>query len=286
VPERVSRYLACNPFNPKKVLDLATTMRDRRRARGASTPVGVWASQQLKDWISTPDSALLQLQGSAWLAQQSRDLASDLIQLLQATSVPVIWYLSSISSMGRVRISAVDVLRSLIEQTLNQQHQDMDGSQQHPPAWRLNDAHFSNCKTDHDWLRLLVAVVNHLPRLVIVIDTHQEAADDMLGVVRAFWDEMKAQRVTSVVKVLVLTYGANKAGHGLLGDFPVVPAAFGGGGGRSPRGSLSSPRAGSARAALRFRNNPRMGTLRSVVASQGPEELKPFVLKLVGHGTG
>jgi hypothetical protein len=271
IHDRVMQYLACNTFNPQQVLSLATTMRDRRRARGGSTPPGVWASKQLQDWISNPESALLQVQGSVLRAEQTRDLASDLIQLLQATSQPVIWYLSSASSSGQARVSVTDILRSLIEQTISQ-HQHAQGSQ----PWRLNDSHFQHCKTDSDWLRLFVAVINHMSKLIIVIDAHQEAAGEVLSVIKEFWDDMTAQKVATIVKVLVLTYGTES--KAILGDFPVLPATSAARG--SPRRSSgSSRRAGLSRTGSRFQS-PRTGT------PGGPEALKPFVLQLVSHGNG
>lgn len=269
------QYLARNTFNPQQALSLATTMRDRRRARGASIPPGIWASKHLQDWISNPESALLQVQGSILRAEQTRDLASDLIQLLQSTDQPVVWYLSSTSSPGQANASAsvsvTDIVRSLIEQTIRQ-HQHAQGSQ----PWRLNDSHFQHCKTDRDWLRLFVAVLNHMPRLIIVIDAHQEAAGEVLGVVKEFWDDMKTQNVDTIVKVLVLTYGTES--RAMLGDFPVLAAAFAAP--RSPRrASGSSRRAGLIRTGSRFQN-ARTGT------AGGPEALKPFVLQLVSHENG
>ncbi|KAG7292113.1 hypothetical protein NEMBOFW57_002146 [Staphylotrichum longicolle] len=206
--------------------------------------------------------------------EQTRDLASDLIQLLQSTDQPVVWYLSSTSSNGQATasVSVTDIVRSLIEQTISQ-HQHAQGSQ----PWRLNDSHFQHCKTDRDWLRLFVAVLNHMPRLIIVIDAHQEAAGEVLGVVKDFWDDMKTQNVAAIVKVLVLTYGTES--RAMLGDFPVLAAAFAAP--RSPRrASGASRRAGLIRTGSRFQN-ARTGT-----AAGGPEALKPFVLQLVSHGNG
>jgi hypothetical protein len=272
--ERVARYLACNPYDPKQAFDLATTTRQRRRARGGSIPPGVWASQQLRDWLSDPGSALLQLRGSVFRAEQSRDLASDLIQLVQTTSLPVIWYLSNASPTGWARVSVINVLRSLIEQAMSQ----------HPPAqgsreWNLNDMQFQNCKTDKDWLRLFVAVIHHIPKLVIVIDAHQEASDNLLDVMREFWDEMKDQNITTIVKILVLTYGNGPAA--LLSEFPVFSATSKTGG-RTPRMSRAGARAGSARTSRVY--TARVGALRSTMPSQGPEQLEPLVLQLASDG--
>ena len=275
-PRKNQRYLVRNVLDPNQALKLATAMRDRDRARGGFVFPGIWASNQLRDWISSPDSALLQLRGSVLRAGQPRDVASDLIELLQATSLPVVWYLSSTSSLGQVRVSMIDIFRSFIEQTINQ-HRHAQSNQ----PLRLNEGHFGNCKTEEDWQRLFVAVLSHLSKLVIVIDAHQDASGDVLTAINKFRDDMKAQNVATVVKVLVLTYGT--APKAVLSDFPILPATSTTG--RSPRESLgSSRRTGLPRTGLRFQSR-RPRALRVSPSSSGPEELKPFVLQLVAHET-
>ncbi len=245
-PERITRYLVRNMFDPNQALKLSAVMRDRDRARGGSVFPGAWTSTHLRDWISSPESALLQLRGSVLRAGQPRDLASDLIQLLQATGMPVVWYLNSTSSPGRACISIIDIFRSLIEQSINQHERGQDSQ-----PWRLSEGHFENCKTEEDWQRLFVAVLSHLSKLVIVIDAHQDASGDVLAVTNKFWNDMKTQNVATVVKVLVLTYGT--APGAVLGHFPVLPATSTTG--RFPRESLGSTRrAGLSRMESRFQN--------------------------------
>ncbi|KAK3326322.1 hypothetical protein B0H66DRAFT_155779 [Apodospora peruviana] len=270
IPERVSRFLACNTFNPEQVLELAITMRDRRRARGGFIPPPVWTSQKLRDWISSPESALLQLQGSLLCAEQSRDLAIDLVQLLQVAGLPVIWYLGSTSTPKETSdvVSAVDILRSLIEQTIKQHAKAT-------PNWNLNDSHFQACKTEKDWIRLLVAVLGHVQKMVLVIDVHHDA-QGTLAIMKEFWDGMTEQGISTTVKILVLTYETPAM---ILDSFPVVPAAF------ESTGRMRNPRASLARTSARFRN-PRGRIQRVGTSTRGPEDLKPFIMKLVASGKG
>ncbi len=242
-------------------------MRDRRRARGALIPPTAWASQQLRDWISTPDSKVLQLQGSLLRAEQSRDVAIDLVQLLQATGLPVAWYLANntgIDESAHPSITPIDILRSLIEQTIDQ-HWDAT------KTWGLNASHFAGCKTERDWLRLFVAVLAHVQRLVLVIDT-QRAISGMVDMIAEFWRDVNERGgIQTTVKILILTYESPSSA---LSGFPVLPAATTSGRASprsSPRQSRVLSRFGGRRCRAPWTTHP----------SEGPEDLKPFVLQLI-----
>ncbi len=170
----------------------------------------------------------------------------------------------------------IDIFRSLIEQTINQ-HEHAQNSQ----PWRLHEGHFENCKTEEDWQGLFVAAPGHLSNLVIVIDAYQDASGDASPSKQAL-GRYETQNVTTVVKVLVLTSGT--APGAVLGNFPILPATSTTG--RFPREFLGfNRRAGLRRTGPRFQpRRPR--ALRVSPSSGGHEELKPFVLQLVAHGTG
>ncbi|KAK3989041.1 hypothetical protein QBC44DRAFT_94922 [Cladorrhinum sp. PSN332] len=275
--ERVQRYLANNTFDPKSTLELALIMKARRRARGATFSSTIWASEELRNWISGADSSLLQLQGLMLRAEQSRDIASDVIQLLQATGLPVIWYLSSLSSFGRTSTSIVDIVRSFVQQAVHHDTQDKQ-------AWRINETHFQTCKTEKDWLHLFVAVLSHFQKIIIVVDTQQEASNNLLEIVKTFWDEMKAQNIPTIVKILVLTYGTKSSAA--LKEFPIIPAIC-----SDPHSARrfqgGRSRAGSSRRLPSRIQNTRAGAGRRSFreTGQGPELLKPFVTQFMEGGT-
>lgn len=255
-------------------------MKTRRRARGISSSPMIWASQELQSWISSPSSALLRLQGSTLRAEQSRDVASDLIELLQQVSpnLPIIFYLSSMSSFGRVPTSIIDILRSLIQQAIDH-HSPANNCQ----PWRLNDTDFESCKSEKDWLQLLVAVLSHFDKLVIVIDTHQETSGSLLEIIKSFLEEVEARNIPTKIKMLVLTYGTSST-VAALGGYPVLPAMHCGPG-SSCRTSLGpAMRAGPGRRQQLRGQSSRAGvsTRRATGSSeQGSEVLKPFVLQFV-----
>jgi hypothetical protein len=173
--------------------------------------------------------------------------------------IPVIWYLGSTSSTS---ISIVDVLRSLIEQITENIH-DADS------CW-LNDSHFQACKTDKDWLNLFVSVLSLVPRIVIVIDTHQ-GVSEMGATICQFWDTMKEQKSTAIVKMLMLTYGATDRA---LERVPVLTANIDAG--KLPVVMGVRARARPTRVLSRFQGR---GTRVRLPQTMGPEQLKPFVLQ-------
>jgi hypothetical protein len=93
IRERVRKYLLCNSFDPDQVFDLAVTRRERRRARGGLVLPPIWATAELHEWISKPESTVLQLPASLRRIDESKDFALDMIQLLKSAGLPVIWHL-------------------------------------------------------------------------------------------------------------------------------------------------------------------------------------------------
>lgn len=264
ISQRVLRHLGCNLLDPGQELKLGIIMRDRRRARGSLTPPISWSSRQLREWISTPDSKVLRLQGSFLRTEQSKDLAIDLVELLRAMGLPVVWYLVD-TATGELRCRSITptvILRSLIKQTIDQ-HLDAANN------WDLNEGHFAACKTEKDWLRLFVAVLAHVQKIVLVIDT-QRTITGMMDMIAEFWREVNEQGIRTTVKILVLTYDNTSTA---LSVFPVLPTAT--------KPAQPSPRSSSrhSRVRSRFGGGRRSGKRNE--SGEGPEDLKPFVLQLV-----
>ena len=249
-------------------------MRDRRRARGGFGHPGVWTSAELREWISKPDSALLQLRGSLLRAEETRDIALDLVQLLRSVELPAIWYVGtacSVESGPAKRVPVADVLRSLIQQTIDQHTEVLQ-------TWDINETRFQDCKSDRDWLRVFISVLSQIERIAIVVDAHQDVTE-ILGMISQFWDIASRDNIKTIVKILVLTYDASPE---LLGSFPLLPTTSKVGSSRLARGpgALARPGRGNSRFLSQRRK-----TYRSLQIA-GPEEFKPYVLQFVNVGKG
>ena len=260
IAERVNVYLSANRFDPERALKEGVVSRDKRRIRGAYPAQSAWSSAKLKDWISSPSSAMIRMRGSLILSDNSKSFAIDMIQLMQSVDYPVIWFLSSLAGRDAA-LSHTDIFRSLIQQVLERQPGCFTGS-------HLNDKNFEQCKTTGQWISLFVAVLGHLPRIVVVIDTN-DRIPQMSLLVDEFLSELENQDVSTVVKVLILTYGAPE-----------------------PRVSSPSTTSGLQASEVSLNENRRPGTARATLSpaaklrsrpharrSDGPEILRPFLMR-------
>ncbi|CAM1509858.1 Fc.00g001930.m01.CDS01 [Cosmosporella sp. VM-42] len=270
IPERMSKYFLSIPFNPEKAYSIGTALRNRRRARGGSISDsdGIWKSVKLRDWISQPGSALVQLQGSVINADASRDFGLDIVDLMKSTGLPVAWYLGSPlpSTDSKGSMAVRDIVRSFVQQVLEQHKGGFANS-------NLSESAFASCSTEEDWLRLLIGVLSQLPRIALIIDSHDDAAH-IFEAVRHFWNVVEECKTTTVIKMLLLTYptpGASTAVY--LKDDKILHCSISLGQGRRP-GTMRVSLAGNAKGRRRAVSGAVKG---------GPALLRPFMLRLMDN---
>lgn len=260
----MAKYFLSVPFKPEKALLLGTALRDRRRMRGNSIPDQLWTSAKLRSWISQPGPALAQVQGNLIVPDASRDFALDIVELAKATGLPSAWYVGSRSAKP---MAVLDVWRSLVWQVLEQ---NLDSSSYK----NLTESNFNSCATEDDWISLFVAVVAEIPRVVLIIDSHQDERKTR-ETVRKFWDTFTERKVTATVKMLLLTYS-------------------------NPGTSMPSmmlPNDGVGFYSLKMGNDRRPGMARALMHGSprgrrqaggrrggGASQLRPFMVKLLEQG--
>ncbi|EEU39072.1 uncharacterized protein NECHADRAFT_81705 [Fusarium vanettenii 77-13-4] len=264
VIKEMAKYFLSVPFKPEKALDLGKTLRDRRRMRGNPVPDQLWTSAKLRDWISQPCSALVQIQGNLVAADASRDFALDIVELVKGADLPLAWY---VSSQLEKPMDIPDIWRSLVWQVLEK---NSDSSSYK----NLTESNFNSCITEDDWIPLLVAVLAEIPRAVLVIDSNQDERK-IRETVRKFWNTFTERKVTTIVKMLLLTY--SNPGAPMPSMLPNDDVEF---------YSLKmgrDRRPGMARASMYGspRGRRQVGGRRGGGASQ----LKPFMAKLLEQGT-
>ncbi|KAI8717714.1 hypothetical protein NCS52_00848100 [Fusarium sp. LHS14.1] len=267
VIKEMAKYFLSVPFKPEKALDLGKTLRDRRRVRGNPVPDQLWTSAKLRNWISQPGSALVQIQGNLVAADASRDFALDIVELVKGADLPLAWYVSSQLEKPMDIPDIPDIWRSLVWQVLEK---NSDSSSYK----NLTESNFNSCTTEDDWISLLVAVLAEIPRVVLVIDSHQDERKTR-ETVRKFWNTFAERKVTTTVKMLLLTY--SNPGTPMPSMLPNEDVEF---------YSLKmghDRRPGMARASMYGspRGRRQVGRRRGGGASQ----LKPFMAKLLEQGT-
>ncbi|KAM6525044.1 hypothetical protein FALCPG4_010607 [Fusarium falciforme] len=263
VIKEMAKYFLSVPFKPEKALDLGMTLRDRRRMRGNPVPDQLWTSDKLRNWISQQGSALVQVQGNLVAADASRDFALDIVELAKGAYLPLAWY---VSSQLAKPMTVLDIWRSLVWQILDE---NSDSSSYK----NLTESNFNSCTTEDDWISLLVAVLAEIPQVVLVIDSHQDERKTR-ETVRKFWNAFTERKVTTRVKMLLLTYSN-----------PGIPMPS-----MLPNDDVESyslkmghdRRPGMARASMY--GSPRGRRQVSGRRGGGASQLKPFMAKLLEQG--
>lgn len=220
----------------------------------------MWTSTKLRSWISQRDSAVVELQGSLAEPDTSRHFAFDIVDLVKSTELPLAWYVSSRvpSTSLKGPMTVTDILRSLVQQLLAQNKDAFVESS-------LKESEFASCSTEEEWLRLFIAVLVEIPRVILILDSHGEERQ-VLDAVRKFWVIVDERKIKTATKMLLLTYPAPGA---------LTPAIL-------PNDDMAS----SFTLAL----GQNRGLMRDNVRDQrrmlprqggGPSQFKPFVLQLM-----
>lgn len=195
-PEQMFIYLENIPLNPAETLVSGVMMRDRRRARGRALFEAIWTSPKLQQWVSSPDPELLHVEGSHIRKEASLDFALDIVEIVKASKIPIVWYLGE-GAEGQ-QVSATDILRSLVRQLIEQAVDAVS------KAESVREEAFRRSKSAEDWLRILVAVAASLRQLVVIVDA-RENTEAILNIVSRLKEELDGQKVGIVCKVIALT---------------------------------------------------------------------------------
>ncbi|KAM5341919.1 hypothetical protein ACJ41O_014950 [Fusarium nematophilum] len=121
--------------------------------------------QGVGQWISAPKSSLLILQTQPRAQARVKEIATELIRLLQPRSKKVIWYLSSLNLNDEGEISSVDVLKSLIFQCMKLVPEFVASDPGNFSTAKLHGHH-----SEEEWLELLCHMLRHLNACFIVIE--------------------------------------------------------------------------------------------------------------------
>lgn len=205
----VASYLSGNPFDSKAVMVEGLAMQDRRRARCLLQEHRVWTTKEVQDWLSTPKSSTMFLEGSGTAV---RDMALDLIRTVTSEGLSVIWYLASSSPDITTRVSVTDMLRSWIDQLITQ-HPDNFAST------HLNERDFQSCDSLADWLSLFVAVLSHVPAIALVIDGRGRSPE-IAEILLNFRRTAERLKCTTIIKIMVLADRDSRSTEtGLFAEF-------------------------------------------------------------------
>ncbi|KAK1759720.1 hypothetical protein QBC47DRAFT_114843 [Echria macrotheca] len=186
-----------NNLKPKNVPE-EVLQRQQALVRRASpwvddNPATVDLIRRLGIWISSPDSPLLILQANARAKLHAKELAIELISVIEPARVAVAWHLTEGSEEGAG--DRVLLIRSFIFQIMRNSA-ELIGSE------GLDAAKFQSNHSDDEWLELFCTLVARLPKCFLLVEMSEQGAPDILGMLEAV-----ASRCVSTAKILVLGNG-------------------------------------------------------------------------------
>jgi hypothetical protein len=120
----------------------------------------------LREWASSKHGFVLVLQAESNAQKQATELAADIVKHLLVNGQCVFWNISS-GLRSKHRLTMIDIFKSLIFQTLRH-----SGSLYTELSEQLNLSKVQSLHTEHEWADLLYLLFAKLPRVFVVIETH------------------------------------------------------------------------------------------------------------------
>ncbi|RGP72193.1 hypothetical protein FSPOR_2865 [Fusarium sporotrichioides] len=146
--------------------------------------------QSVGQWISSPRSPLLILQTQPRAQARVKEIATELIGMLQPHSKSVVWHLSSVSSKQNDGISSIDILKSLIFQCMKLVPELITSD---PGKFSAVTMHANHSEVE--WLELLCYILRHMNTCFVVIE-----ASDVLG------DKIESEQLFGLVQRLAAQF--------------------------------------------------------------------------------
>ncbi|SPO04286.1 uncharacterized protein DNG_06969 [Cephalotrichum gorgonifer] len=169
--------------------------------------------QRVGQWISAPKSSILVLRAGPRAEARAKEIATELITLIQPNARQIIWHLSDIRTEGAC-VTATDVLKSLVFQSMKLGADVMSSDTGNFTAEKMQASH-----TDQEWIDLLCHILGRLPRCFIVVEAEDVfkalrgnpgATSQFLKLLQSLVHRMDSRN--STVKLLVVNYGGDLDG--------------------------------------------------------------------------
>jgi hypothetical protein len=162
--------------------------------------------QRLGEWISTPNTSLLVLQAQPRAQARVKEIATQLIGTLQTKTKRVIWYLSSISFADLDAVSVIEVLRTLVYQSMKLKPELVVAQPENLSTAKLHASH-----TETEWFDLLCSILGQLGTCFIIVEAEDVSRDEPEANKLAQALQMLANRFQSTgisIKLLLVSYGS------------------------------------------------------------------------------
>ncbi|OCL01442.1 hypothetical protein AOQ84DRAFT_402968 [Glonium stellatum] len=120
---------------------------------------------KLQEWSVASSSSMITIGGSAPTRFQTKDLATEMVELIENADKPVIWALKGRQASKPEEIQ-IDLLKHLTSQAVQLNNNNMIG---HVSA-SFNAPRVQSARTEADWLQILKESLNGLSEIYVVVD--------------------------------------------------------------------------------------------------------------------
>ncbi|KAF2139755.1 uncharacterized protein K452DRAFT_336461 [Aplosporella prunicola CBS 121167] len=120
----------------------------------------------LKAWAEGPGSSFIIVEGSAPKKLQTKNLATELVDLLKEAQKPTVWAFKGRAAINPSEEDSVHALKHLCGQTFQMNNEE---ATRHVSN-NFNAARIESAVTESDWLQILQESLTGLPELFIVVD--------------------------------------------------------------------------------------------------------------------
>jgi hypothetical protein len=162
---------------------------------------------KLQKWSAASSSSLITIGGSAPTRLQTKDLATEMVELIEAAGKPVIWALKGRQTSEPNEETQVNLLKQLTNQVVQLNNKRMIGH----VSQTFNARRVQSARTESDWVEILKESLRGLSEIYFVIDmemlgyTFKENGQSWLELFQHF--EALLHNVHGVVvKVAILSF--------------------------------------------------------------------------------
>ncbi|KAK4445385.1 hypothetical protein QBC34DRAFT_164977 [Podospora aff. communis PSN243] len=158
------------------------------------------AIQRLGVWLSTPTIPLLVLQAGPRAQTNAKELAIELIDVLESSGYITAWHLTDGDTGAQDGASRVDIIRSLLFQVLRGSQKDTSRTFE-----GLDASNFQALQSEPQWIELLCTLLRQLPRSFILVAVEDvQTTTEMLSVLEAVIIQAQRSKPDCALKVALL----------------------------------------------------------------------------------
>ncbi|KAJ4511776.1 hypothetical protein HRR83_004187 [Exophiala dermatitidis] len=197
-------------FHPNQPGDLRYAKLLARQGQKAASSISspYWQDCKFDVWNSSPSSAAVAVKGDYLSRLTLRHTAIQMIEIIRAKQVPVIWFLKTSND----RITVAEMIKGLVYQAL----QVCNPSYTERSLGRLHTT-IQAADNEDAWFEILSSIIADLRQIYIILDLaatgenelHQDDRSFLwLSAFKRLFLKLRERNVQAVIKVLLFAYGS------------------------------------------------------------------------------